>query len=331
MNPHRSTSGTLSVFIALALFSLLVTPFLGVQTLSPLGIASDEQLWYIFFHIRVPRTLAGFIAGAGLALCGLVYQALFRNPLASPFTLGVSGGASLGAGACIAFGVGGSLAGLSVTSVGAFAGALGAMGLVYLFAQLRSGTTTSLLLAGVIVGTLSSSAIMFLHYLSPMRHSYMMMRWLMGGLAAVTVPSLLVMIPVSALAAVVLMLWVPKLDQFMTGEDIARTRGVQTVFTRNILLLTTALLIGAIVAVCGPIAFVGIMAPHACRLLLGTSRHAPLALASILLGGTFLIVSDTIGRIIAAPSELPVGIITSICGGPFFLYILFRRSYRGYF
>lgn len=327
---HSSMTSLWSIG-AIAFTTLLVTPFFGVQTMNPVEALSDDQLRYIFLSIRIPRTIAGFFAGAGLALSGLVYQALFRNPLASPFTLGVSGGASLGAGSAIAFGLGGSVLGLSLTSLGAFIGALVAMMLVYAFAQMRNGTTTSLLLAGVIIGTLSSSAIMFLHYLSPMRHSFLIMRWLMGGLASVTVSSLYLMVPLAALAIAVLLLWVPKLDQFMTGEDIAQTRGVNTLASRNILLAATALLIGAIVAVCGPIAFVGIMAPHACRMLLRTSRHGRLAAASLLLGGSFLVISDTIGRVLAAPSELPVGVITSLCGGPFFLFILFRRNYRGYF
>jgi iron complex transport system permease protein len=323
-----------TVLIALsvaALAALVITPLMGMRMLSIGSIMADEQTRYIFTSIRVPRTIAAFLAGGGLALCGMVYQALFRNPLADPFTLGISSGASLGAALCIAGGIGGSLIGLSLVSVGAFAGALAAMALVYVFAQLKSGSSTSLLLAGVIVGMLCSSMLMFVYYISPLRYTFQIIRWTMGGVDGATMDAIAVMAPLFAGSLAVVVLLLPKLDQFVTGEDIATTRGVSVARSRNTLLIATSVMIAAVVAVCGPIAFVGIMAPHACRMMLRAPKHTMLAATSFLAGGTFLTLSDTVARSIAPPTEIPVGIITALCGGPFFLWILFRKSHQSYF
>jgi iron complex transport system permease protein len=311
-----------------AAICLATCPFLGIRHLSLGDIARTEQLRHIFLLIRIPRTLAAFVAGGGLAVAGMVYQALFRNPLASPYTLGVSGGASLGAALSIALGVGGSLLGFSAVSLASFAGAVGAVLLVYVFAWSRESNSTTLLLAGVVVATVCSGLIMFTHYLSPLRHSYQIMRWIMGGVDATSYPFLLVMaVPVAAylIVAGVLM---PRLDLFLTGDALAHARGIDVQSSRNVFIVSTALAVGAIVSVCGPIGFVGIIAPHACRMLLPGTRHRLLAVASFLLGGSFLVVCDTFARIISPPSEIPVGIITALLGGPFFLLILYRRKAR---
>ncbi len=316
----------LSIIIVGAGIALFITPFFGIKQLSLQALFHSTEFQHIFFIIRIPRTLAAFIAGGGLAISGMVYQALFRNPLASPYTLGVSGGASLGAALCIAFGATGSLFGVSLISVGSFAGAVGAVLFVYSFAWSKGNNSITLLLAGVVVATVCSGLIMFVHYVTPLRHSFQIMRWIMGGVDGTSYTYFLIMaIPVGIYLLCVAFL-LPQLDHFLTGDSLAHTRGINVARSRNIFIIITACAIGAIVSVCGPIGFVGIMAPHACRMLFPGTRHRLLALCSFLLGGTFLTFSDTISRTIAPPAEVPVGIITALVGGPFFLFILYRRK-----
>jgi len=321
-------SARVFLVIVVSLAVLVLCPFFGITALSPFAIAGSEQLRHIFWAIRVPRSLAAFVAGGGLAIAGMVYQALFRNPLASPYTLGVSGGASLGAAVCIAFGAGGSVLGFSVVSVGAFVGAVGAVLLVYSFAWSRESNATTLLLAGVVVATVCSGLIMFVHYISPLRHAFQIMRWVMGGVDGTNYRLLLVMSAPVALYLVAAGVLMPQLDQFLTGDSLAHSRGIDVQRSRNLFIVITALAIGAIVSVCGPIGFVGIMAPHACRMVIPGARHRLLGLCAFAAGGAFLTLSDMLSRVIAPPSEIPVGIITALFGGPFFLGILFRRKGR---
>ena len=318
----------LSAIAAVSASVILICPFLGIQLLTIKQISSVEELRYIFWLIRVPRTLAAFVAGGGLAVAGMVYQALFRNPLASPYTLGVSSGASLGAAICILTGASGSFLGISPDSVGALVGAVATVLLVYSFAWKHEGNSTTLLLAGVVVSTICLGLIMFLHYISPVRYSFQIMRWFMGGIDGVNYRLLMTMFfPVAGFLTVIGIL-LPQLDQFLTGEALAHSRGINITVSRNVFVIISALAVGAIVAVCGPIGFVGIMAPHVCRMLLPGARHRILGVCAFLLGGCLLTMSDTLARIIIPPAEIPVGIITALLGGPFFLLILFRRKSR---
>jgi len=323
-----SNANRLLLLIGFALLSVTACPFLGIHNFTFSEIAHSEKFRHVFFVIRIPRTLAAFIAGGGLAVSGMVYQALFRNPLASPYTLGVSGGASLGAALCIALGATGSVLGFSALSFASFLGALGAVLLVYVFAWSRQSNSTTLLLAGVVVATVCSGMIMFIHYISPLRNSFQIMRWIMGGVDGISYRYLLVMAVPVLLFLLFVGMRLPQLDLFLTGDPLAHTRGINVRRSRNLFIVITALAIGAIVSVCGPIGFVGIIAPHACRILLPGSRHRLLGIGSFFLGGAFLVLSDTLARTITPPAEIPVGIITALLGGPFFLMILFKRTSR---
>lgn len=324
-------SGKLIVFklaslILLTFISLSICPFLGIKTFSIPEILHNGEYRFVFLQIRLPRTFTAFFAGGGLAVAGMVFQALFRNPLASPYTLGISGGASLGAAICIALGAGATLLGVSLVSIGAIAGALLSMVVVYGFILSKESNSTTLVLAGVVISTVCSGLIMFLHQISSLQHAFQMMRWTMGGVDGVTFKLFFVMIVPLSLYLVAIAVLLPQLDQFVTGDDIAYSRGVNTGRSRNLLINITALAVGCIVAICGPIGFIGIIAPHACRLIIPGVRHRLLAICSFLIGGTFLTVSDTLARILIPPAEIPVGIITAILGGPFFLIVLFRRK-----
>jgi iron complex transport system permease protein len=299
--------------------------FLGMKFISPAMIAAHALDHEIFWQLRVPRVLAAFLAGSGLALCGMVFQAVFRNPLADPFTLGTASGASFGAALTVLLGFTGSLAGVPAVSIGAFAGAVAAMACVYAVTALkRNSSGIIMLLAGITVSFLFSSLLMFFQYMSSYRDSFQIVRWLMGGIQVNGYGSVVPMLSFWCIGVVLIALHVPALDQLCAGEDLARSRGVNVTGTKQWLLVAATLLIAGIVAVCGPIGFVGLMVPHIGRRLVG-ANHLFLGPASMLLGGILLVVADTIGRTIIAPAELPVGVLTALIGGPFFLWLLFGK------
>lgn len=316
----------------LLLGALIIVPaaaFIGMKIITPSMVLSGSFDHDIFWQLRVPRVLAAFLAGSGLALCGMVFQALFRNPLADPFTLGTASGASCGAAITILAGMGGSIFGIPWISIGAFLGAAGAMGCVYGIASVkRRASNLTILLAGIAVSFLFSSMLMLLQYMSSLRDSFQIIRWLMGGIQVAGYDSLVTMLPFWVIGTALVLLQLPGLDQLLAGEDLARSRGVNVARTKVVLLLAATLLIGGIVAVCGPIGFVGLMVPHICRRFF-SANHLFLGPASMLFGGCFLVIADTAGRTIFAPTELPVGIITALVGGPFFLWLLFGKK-RGF-
>ncbi len=312
---------------ALAVIALM--PLIGVHAL-PLSVLFDprgtDPAAIIFWQIRVPRVLAAFVGGAGLALGGAVFQAVFRNPLATPYTLGVASGASLGVALASRLGLSVVVVGLSTNVLAAFAGALLAVGVVWVLTRLRPDlSSTVLLLAGVAMNFFFSSVILFVQYTASLGDSYRIIRWLMGGLGAVDMRTVLHMAPVVLLGAAVIWWRARELDLLATGPEIAASRGVAVARTRTVLFLATSIMVGGVVAGCGPIGFVGMMAPHICRLLVGPN-HRILLPASILFGGAFLVVCDTAARIVLAPAELPVGVITAFLGAPFFLWLLVRQS-----
>ncbi|NQY26937.1 MAG: iron ABC transporter permease [Piscirickettsiaceae bacterium] len=308
--------------IALASIAILVTsPYLGL-----IHSLDAEIQRHILTQIRIPRVLFAFVAGAGLALCGMVFQAMFNNPLATPFTLGVASGASLGAAIYVTFGLTFSLIGIDGGTLSAFVGALLAISFVYSISRFRSGfSTETLLLTGVAISFFFSSLILFTQYLSNVTDSFRILRWLMGSLNIVAYRDLLQLLPFVSICIAVILWLTRELNLLMAGDDLALSRGVSVQKVRYILFFTTSLCVGAIVALCGPIGFVGMMIPHICRLLIGND-HRWLAPATLLFGGAFLIVCDTIARLIIAPAEIPVGVITTLLGGPFFLWLLIKSK-----
>ncbi|AFJ01811.1 ABC-type Fe3+-siderophore transport system, permease component [Methylophaga frappieri] len=309
---------------ALSFFSLLIvmiSPWIDLNSIESAAIR--EQ---IYNDIRLPRVLFAFLAGSGLALCGLVFQAMFHNPLATPFTLGIASGASFGAVVAVYVGITISFMGLSGPTIGAFIGALLSMILVYMVSRLRSGfSTETLLLTGVAVSFFFSSLILLVQYLSNVVDAFQMIRWLMGSLSVVGYQEVAQLAPFVGLASVIILSLGRELNLLMAGDALAQSRGVSVNRVRYGLFVTTSLCVGAIVALCGPIGFVGMMVPHICRLLIG-QNHQYLIPASLLFGGSFLIVCDTLARLVFAPAELPVGVITTLLGGPFFLWLLLRNK-----
>ncbi len=308
---------------------LFAAPFFGMDFISPFGLNSHPLLKTIVVSLRIPRVLAAFIAGSGLSLCGMMFQAMFKNPLADPFTLGISSGASCGAAATILLGLNGAFFSITYISVGAFAGAAMAMFCVFLLSSFqRAASAITTLLAGIAISFLFSSMLMFMQYLSSLRDSFHIVRWLMGGIEVFGYDQIISMLPFYILGIILIFLKLPVLDQLLAGDDLAQTRGVEIKQTKSVLLFAATVIVGSIVAVCGPIGFVGLMIPHICKMIFKT-KHVVLGPACFLSGGIFLVICDTVSRIIIAPAEMPVGVITAMLGGPFFLWLLFFKKAKG--
>ncbi len=324
--PQQRKKMILLIFLALALLVLLIAPIVGMKNMQPLvwfnyGDPADVG---IFWRLRVPRILTAFIAGAGLALSGMAFQAMFRNPLATPFTLGVSSGASFGTALYVRIGMTFSLLGISGVSFAAFGGALLALSVVYSLTRLKGGFSSStLLLAGVAVSFCFSSAILFIQYMCGMQHSLRIVRWLMGSLDVVDYQTVLNLLPFVGSGALILVFLSHELNLLTTGEDLAASRGADVARVKKLIFFAGSLMVGGVVAFCGPIGFIGMMVPHICRILTG-NNHRYLMPATFLFGGTFLAICDALSRTVIAPAEMPVGIITALLGGPFFIWLLVR-------
>jgi len=313
----------LFIFLA-ATIVLIVAPFWGIESLSLRSLLNpDEPLKSdIFWKIRLPRVITAFLAGAALAISGMAFQAVFRNPLATPFTLGVSSGAAFGAAVYIKIGLIFSVLGVSGQSLSAFIGAILSVLLVYGISQINKGfTTTTMLIAGVAINFFFSSLILFIQYLSDFANSFRIIRWLMGGFEIVGFRPVYTLLPFVVIGSTVVFLLTHELNLFTLGEDIALSRGVDIKKIKMVLFFATSFMIGGIVSICGPIGFIGMMAPHICRLLIGAD-HRFLTPASFFFGGAFLVFCDTLSRILIAPAEIPVGVVTALLGGPFFLWLL---------
>lgn len=311
---------------------LVVAPLLGSRTLG-LGkiLAGDGPAATIFWSLRVPRVLLGLLAGGGLAVSGVAFQTLFRNPLAEPYTLGVASGAALGA--VLAQQLGGTSllrslpisGGLPLTATASFAGALGAAAIVVGLGSGRRGRSTgTLLLAGIAVSLSCSALILLLQYLADFTKTFRMLRWMMGGLGVVGYREVLWALPWVLFGSLALLARRWDLNQLLTGDELAASRGVDLRRLRIEVLAVTSVMVGALVAVTGPIGFVGLIVPHILRRGVG---HDLLHLlpAALLGGGAFLVLCDLVARTVLAPAELPVGILTALLGGPFFLWLLLVR------
>ncbi len=316
----------LLLFALAAAAITLAAPFIGADGFSLAGLRDGGIEAQVLRDLRLPRVIAAFVAGVALSLSGMAFQTLFRNPLATPFTLGVSSGASFGAALAMQLGLHGVWFGVSGPAAAAFAGALFSTGLVYGLTYLRGGfSTATLLLAGVAVSFFFSSLILFVQYSADVYNAFRMLRWVMGGLSVVDYESIWTMLPFALSGGVLLWLARHELNLLLLGDDLAISRGVDVPRIKLVLFLTVSLMVGGVVAVCGPIGFVGMMVPHMCRMMVGHD-HRLLTPASALFGGAFLVACDTVARIILAPAELPVGVITALLGGPFFLWLLLSGS-----
>ena len=322
------TSGQRNVYIVLV---VMVVAVLSASIAVGTGDVPFSVTWR---NLSLPRLIMGMLAGASLAMVGAMFQALFRNPLASPYTLGVSSGASLAAAVTITFAGTGLWYGLPKVAVAAFAGALICVTIVYLVANLRQGQSiTTLLLAGITLGFICSALIVVVLFLAEKHDLSEILQWMMGSLQIVGFDPVYESLAMTALAAGLGLYLHRDLDLLMMGEVVAASRGVAVRRTRALIYFAASLLTAGIVAHCGPIGFIGLIVPHIMRFFVGpTHRH--LLLACALAGAAFLPLCDMIARnamwwLREESRQVPVGVLTNLVGGGFFLYLLLRRRRDG--
>jgi iron complex transport system permease protein len=330
--PALAAGLILAVILTVGIGSVWISPWNVLRLFAwklhaagrPAGLPPADAV--ILFQLRLPRVLLAAVVGAGLAVAGAVFQALFRNPMADPAIIGVSSGAALGAIAVILAGWGAALGG-SATAAAAFAGAVLTAALVYRLARIGPAVQVgTLLLAGIAVAAVISSVISLVMTFSgeEVRSIYF---WLLGGLGAATwqqIGEAGVPIAIGLIAAA---LSVANLNLMTLGEERAAQLGMNVERFKLLLMATGALLAAAAVSVSGLIGFVGLMTPHIMRRIVGAD-HRRLLPASVLGGATFMVLADLAARTVVSPQEIPVGAVTALLGGPFFLYLL-RRDRRG--
>jgi len=302
-----------------------LTDMIGVFTGSDTVPATSRV---ILLDIRLPRVLLAILVGAGLSVAGVVFQALLRNPLAEPYILGISSGGTVGAVIAIALAAGaapGLAEGSSITiPLASFIGSVAAMAVVYTIAHRRGQLdTTTLLLAGVMVGAFLNAAILLIIavFHQEMRNAFL---WLMGNLSGASYDSITTVSPFLLVACFLLFLQARRYNLIATGEETAMQLGVDVIKMKRLSYLLASLTTGLVVSVSGVIGFVGLIIPHICRMLWGPD-HRVLLPASFLVGASFLIVADLLSRTLLAPTEIPVGAITAAIGAPLFVYLLKRE------
>jgi ABC-type Fe3+-siderophore transport system permease subunit len=279
------------------------------------GVSPDYE---IFFYARLPRVLLALLAGAALSVTGVLFQCMLRDPLAEPYTLGVASGSSVGT--VIAISLGWRLAWLPAI-LGAGVVLLVVLGMAMEGRRLSSFT---LLLTGVTMNSISFAVILFLHRIASFSQSFAISRWLMGELDAVEYSTLAwLAAPVIAISALVT-LRAPEWNLLAVGEDWAASRGAHASRLTLFGYVAGSILVGLVTSLAGPIGFVGLIVSHALRLKLGADHRALLPCA-FLSGAAFLGVCDVISRVVIAPAEIPIGVVTALCGGPFFLWLLRTR------
>ncbi|MCF8720881.1 FecCD family ABC transporter permease [Nitrospina gracilis] len=331
LTPRRYVQ-VVTAFFLFFLLILGIAPLIGPTSVDLMKALSRDIPFAenvdanILFIARFPRILLGALTGGALAISGAVLQALLRNDLAAPFTLGISSGASLGAVVAIALNLNFMFLGFSSVPIAAFLGALGAMFLVFSLVKTRHGDfpTGVLLLAGVTANFFFASLVMFIHYLSDFTQSFQIVRWMMGGLDITSYETVWSILPLVLIGLAGLLYIARDLNLISAGVHSAQSRGVDVKRTQKLAFVLASLTTGTVVATSGPIGFVGLIVPHMVRLVIGPDLRL-LIPASFFFGASFLVLCDSFGRTFIAPVEIPVGVITALLGGPFFVWLLKRQ------
>ncbi|MCK5628300.1 iron chelate uptake ABC transporter family permease subunit [Candidatus Bathyarchaeota archaeon] len=297
-------------------------PFLNNLVDTSLVIPSEES---IILQIRVPRILAGILVGAALAAAGVIYQGIFKNPMADSYVLGVSAGASVGASLVILFGVSFTLLAISTVQIAAFICAVLTVFLVYSISKVGGRVPiTTLLLSGIAV-TIFLSAIVTIIQVMAGERLQIIVFWLMGGFYNIYMSDIWAIFPFIIFGIFASYFFVRDLNILALGEETAQHLGVDTAKVTKWLLIISSMVAAAAVSISGLIGFVGLMIPHMTRLIIGPD-HRILLPASAITGAIFLVACDAVARVVLAPVELPVGVITALCGGPFFIYLLRKKK-----
>jgi len=333
----------MAVFCALIVVALCFSVSVGAVKIHPsdiFGIILNntfgkelmKQTWEgnidtIIWTIRFPRVILAFIVGSGLSVCGVLMQALTENPLADPYVLGISSGASAGAVCAIVLGCFSFLGGYS-TIFGAILGAMLSIFLSLSIATMNGKiTSTQLVLAGIATSALFSAVTNFLIYGNEAGSdkTKTAQYWMMGSLSGASWGKVKYVAIVFAIAIILVMLFVRDMDILLLGDDVAESLGLQTRRVKMVIILMSTILTGVVVSVSGVIGFIGLVVPHMVRSLVG-SKHLRLIPAVILVGGLFTMLADVVSRVIMAPQELPIGVISAMIGGPFFMYLIRKNK-----
>lgn len=287
----------------------------------------EKSHYLIVLKIRMPRILLGALVGMGLSVVGSAFQGMFRNPMADPYVLGISSGAALGATAAIVLGLEYTVLGFGFITVCAFAGAILTTYFVYNIAKVGSKIpTVTLLLAGIAIGFLLSSIISIIMIFNRNQIENIVY-WIMGSVSAASWNQVGMLFPVVLACTTVITAFSRELNIMSTGEETARSLGVNSELVKKVLLSVSSVLVAACVSVSGIIGFVGLIVPHIVRLILGSDHRIILPFSAVG-GAIFMVVCDTMARTIAAPAEIPVGAVTSVFGAPFFIYLLIKSKRR---
>ncbi len=324
---------TMAAALAVLAVVMLTCSLVGSEKISlkavfggPGAQAATNPDYEIFVRVRLPRIVLACLVGAALACSGAVFQALLRNPLADPYILGISSGAGLGVMIAVISGLSWTFWGRSPIAVFAFAGALGTVWLVWFIGRLTGKFhVTGLLLAGVVVNAFFSAVIMFLTSIAKSEQVHSTIFWLMGNMAEEDFLVLWIGTGCVVGGIVALFYISPQLNALSFGDEDARSMGINIARTRTIAFAVAAGITAVAVSLSGLIGFVGLVVPHAVRLVFGPDHRRLLPLSGVL-GAIFLVVADTLARTVIAPAQLPVGVVTAIVGGPVFLVLLVKHS-----
>jgi len=305
---------------------MLLSPFVGIMDLDYSSLLKANSLSQrIFLELRLPRILLAFCVGGTLALAGLLFQTLFRNALMTPFTLGVSGGAVLGAAISIKLGLG-LIIGISAVSLFGFIGAVSTVILLIILSKyLKKSGQESLLLIGIALSFFYTSALMVIFYLSSFTENATIMRFTMGSLSVVGYESI---IPASIFSFILLLILYLKrfeLQILAISDEQASLKGIDTKRLTYFFLIITSLSIGVLVSLTGPIGFIGLIIPHMIKRIY-QRPVSELIFPVFILGGLFLLACDTLARYLSTTSEIPIGVITALIGGPFFIYLIISKQ-----
>lgn len=286
----------------------------------------DDPTVAIVWNLRLPRALLAFFTGCALSASGAVVQSVLKNPLASPYTLGVSSGASLGAGLVIAFGIT-AFGGLTLAVFGTFFAIITVIAAIALATRVdRSLESTTIVLCGMVLSLFINALFTILSGLSGDKMTQIL-RWQMGSFSGKGWDSIKVLIPITVLGVLVLMMFSKELDVLSFGDETAASVGVETRRVKWILLVISSILTGTAVSFAGAIGFIDLVAPHIVRRLV-SSKHCLVVPLSALVGGVFMVIADIVSRIAVIPKELPVSAVTALIGAPFFVYVFFKRVKR---
>jgi iron complex transport system permease protein len=317
---------TVLLLLLFLLACTVVSLHAGYQPITWSRLHTNEVTREVFFRLRLPRVVMAGLIGATLASVGAALQAFFRNPLAEPLTLGVSGGGAFGASLAIALGWGARVGGTPLVFIAAFAGALLSVSIVYRLA--RTGLVVapgSLLLAGIVINLIANAGVLTIQYTADQSRALQILRWLIGSLDVVGFSVIWQMLIFLVPGWIGLLLMSRDLNLLAVDEESAASLGVNVRRTERMIYLFSSLLVGVTASVGGSIGFVGLIVPHVARLLFGQDTRFALP-CSLLLGAGFLMLADALARSVLGETELPVGAVTAMLGGPFFLWVMRRQQ-----